>query len=124
MGGNRRPAWEWLIFVVIIVLVVGTVGMSYRSQQRLDKQKALHYQLQLLRSAELLYNSVNKTNPKDLKELAMGKFQLVEENPGRPYLDPPPPLSGDKILDPFGNPYIYDPATGRIRSSTQGYDFW
>ena len=124
MEAKHRPVWEWLVFAAVFVLALTLMGSTWAYQQRVAKQHALHYQLQVLRTAELLYTSINKKMPENLKQLVEGQFSLAGESLGRRYLEHPPLLTGDALLDPFGNPYTYDPKTGWIKSSTPGYDYW
>ena len=124
MEGKKRPVWEIIVLAVILVLTITLVGSTYSSQQKFEKQKNLHHQLQLLRTAVLLYKSVNKTNPIEIAQITEGTFTLPEETLTRHYVEHAPKLSNGKLTDPFGNPYAYDPETGWIKSSTPGYDFW
>ena len=124
MEAKQRPIWEWLVFAAVFVLAFALMGSTYTYQQRVSKQHALHYQLQVLRTAELLYTSINKKMPENLTELVEGQFSLSGESLGRRFIEHPPLLTGGALLDPFGNPYTYDPKTGWIKSSTPGYDYW
>lgn len=125
MDGQKRTTWEWLVFVSVIALSLALLGATYNYRQRFEKQKILQSQLQLLRSAELLYRVVNKSNPPSLKSLIEGSFTLQDKSiSSRSYIDKPPALTNGKLLDPFGNPYSYNPATGWVRSQTRGYEFW
>lgn len=122
--GNKRPVWEWLLLAVIFVFALTLVGSVYKYQVKLDRQRNLHSQLEILRTATLLYKSINKTNPTDLKQLADGTFRLEGDDLERRYIEHPPKTINGKILDPFGNPYLYDSRNGWIKSSTRGYEFW
>lgn len=124
MDTRKRPGWEWTVFVGVIVIAAALVGATYAFQKNSAKQHALHYQLQLLRTAELLYASVNREMPENLEQIAKGTFRLPGDDNTRRYLEHPPMIAGGKLTDPFGNPFTYDPKTGWIKSSTKGYEFW
>lgn len=124
MEGRKRPSWEWLVLIVVLVVSIGLVGATYNSQQKLEQQKSLHYQLQALRTGELLYKSINKTNPMSLEQLVKGSFRLADETQDRHYVEAQMKLAGGKLVDPFGNPYLFDKSSGWIRSTTPGYEAW
>ena len=124
MKTDKRPAWEWIVFIGVIAFSLALVVSTYMFQKNSAKQHALHYQLQLLRTAELLYASVNRELPETLERMAEGTFRLPGDDTTRRYLEYPPMIVGGKIMDPFGNPYTYDPKAGWIKSSTPGYEFW
>lgn len=124
MEGKKRPVWEWLVFAAVLIVAVVLMGSTYSYQQKATKQQALHYQLQVLRTAELLYTAINKKMPESMAELIEGKFSLQEGGPLHPYIEHPPLMVNGQLLDPFGNPYKYDPKTGWIKSTTPGYEFW
>ena len=124
MDEKKRPVWEWLVFVAVIVFAAGMMGSTYNYQQKTAKQHALHYQLQVLRTAELLYVSVNKKLPETLEQLTQEQFSLPGETLTRRFIEHPPMLVDGKLMDPFNNPYSYDPKTGWIKSTTPGYDYW
>lgn len=124
MEKRKRPAWEWLLVVVLVVLTVGLTAATYTYQQRLVKSQALHYQLQLLRTAELLYVAVNKQAPADVGQLIDGTFQLPGDAVVHRFIEHPPMLEEGNLIDPFGNPYRYDARTGWFKSQTPGYEFW
>ncbi|HPQ81785.1 MAG TPA: hypothetical protein PLZ86_08715 [bacterium] len=124
MDARRRPGWEWALFIGVVVLAIALVGTTYAFQKHSAKQHALHYQLQLLRTAELLYLAVNSKLPERLEDVAQGSFRLPGDETTRRYLEHPPMMVGGKLTDPFGNTFTYDPTTGWIKSSTPGYEFW
>ena len=124
MDTRKRPAWEWIVFTAVIILAAFLMGSTYKFQQNSAKQHALHYQLQLLRTAELLYTSVNNKLPDSLKDMAEGTFRLPGDDVTRRYIEHPPMIVAGELLDPFGNPYTYDKKNGWIKSSTKGYEFW
>lgn len=124
MNNRGRALWEWLVFVSVLVVAIALMGSTYSAQQRLLKEKNMHGQLQILRMGEMLYTSVNNVKPNSLKQLVEGTFTLPGDNLARHYIEHPPTLVNGNLLDPFGNPYTYDPVSGWIKSTTPGYEFW
>lgn len=122
MEGKKRPAWEWLVFVVVIGVAVWLVGGTLNSEQKLTQQTNLHYQLEALRTAEVLFKSVNRTNPQTLNQIIEGTFTLPNDRQSRKYVEIPFKMASGKALDPFGNPYVYE--KGWIKSTTPGYEGW
>jgi hypothetical protein len=93
-------------------------------QSRNGKQRALFYQLQILRSAINLYKLINNKNPPNLEAMASGAYKFPGEELARRYIDNAPIDKAGIVVDPFGKAYYYDAATGWIRSATSGYEFW
>lgn len=114
--------------VVIIVLFTFVLTIATFYFQRLvTKQRILFHELRVLRTSVNLYRAVNKRNPKSLNELATATFSFPGENVRRKYLDYRIQKDGAKgtmLIDPFGNPYFYNPEKGWVRSSTKEYKFW
>lgn len=124
MEGKSRAAWEWPVLLVVVVAAVFLLGLTYKHQKDVGLQKNLRYQLGVMRSAEMLYKVVNKSNPENLKKLIEGTYQLPGEPQSRRYIDNPPKMVGGQLLDPFENAYAYNPANGWIKSTTPGYETW
>ena len=64
---------------------------------------------------------------KNLNELATATFHFPGENVQRKYLDYRIQKDGkrsNELIDPFGNPYSYNPQKGWVRSMTKQYEYW
>ncbi len=124
MDVHKRAGWEWLVVFILFIFSASLLGMGFKQYNRLDREKTLYYQLELLRTATLLYKAVNKENPKNLAQLCTDTFRLGADEVSRYYIDPPLPMKEGKVLDPFDLAFAYDPATGYIKSVSPGYSLW
>jgi hypothetical protein len=74
-----------------------------------------------------LYHMLNGRYPADLKELLTKRF-LMPTKEGTifsdQYLKSRALDQNGYPVDPFGQRYLYNPALGRVTSSTRGYENW
>jgi len=119
--------------VLLIVAAALLVAMErFESSGRSLKEKALTMELANMRRALIQHAVLEKRLPGTLAELVDDNMEV-----------PSPGLQGERRiiivgkfveaagrddegrpLDPFGSPYLYDPATGRVWSQTPGYITW
>ncbi len=119
---KKRSTFEVvLISVVVILSLILGVGI-YAGRATVQKRRLLIQELSMLRSAISLYAVINKQLPPDLTELEKNKY--TTENSTKPYLEYLYDDNADMLRDPFGNPYHYDPVSGWVRSTTEGYTRW
>lgn len=124
MDKPRRNSLEYLL-IIAVVLVVGFLVGANIYYQRLDaKQKALYYELQMIRGGINLFKIVQERNPRNLTELAQGVYKFPGEMETKKYLTNVPFGKDGEMIDPFGNPFFYDYKTAWLRSSTSGYEMW
>lgn len=96
----------------IILILIGTLGIYASRILEEARAVALENELSSLRVSLLIHRIYNKSNPENLRELYSVKDYFTAI--GR--LD-----KEGKLLDPFGNTYLYDPRKGIIKSTTQKY---
>jgi len=120
---NRR-AFERIAFVAVALITVGVLIASINFERRISDQKLLFYQLQAIRTSVNLYKSIEKRNPSSLIELDSSRYRFPGDKSDRRFLEIPCGGENAVCLDPFGNPYVYDSATGWVRSSTPEYALW
>ena len=122
MGEVKRSPFEVLVVVVVVALTIVLGASLYAGRTKIEKSNMLINEMSGLRSALLLYKIVNHKNAPDLAMLATTDYNMggVE----RPYIEHVPMNASGKIIDPFGNPYLYDPKSGWVSSSTQGCERW
>lgn len=122
MGVAKRSAYEWILVTIVIVLtVVLGVGL-YSGRDKVAKSKLLIQELAMLRNGAAHYKMINKHPPSSLKELATANYDFGGKQKG--FLESPPLSDNGQIVDPFGNPYGYDPKKGWINSTTRGFEKW
>ncbi len=119
-----KKGYEKCALITIALLTVAVMGVSIYFERQLSNQKAMFFQLQAIRTSVNLYKAINKVTPSLLAVVADEEYKFPNEDIPRRYLSGAAVNDKGQILDPFGNPYFYDPATGWVRSSTSGYEFW
>jgi len=80
------------------------------------------HELAMMRSAILLYKNIEKKNPERLNDLVVQDYEV--EGLRRPFMDRLPMSRDGVYVDPFGNPYKYNPDSGWVSSITPGYERW
>lgn len=146
MRDNKgRTVFETLLALIIVgILLIGAITYIQRAT-KIVKEYALMSELGNIRTSALLYFVVNRKFPDSLKQMVNEKiilpFQDTEAlkkmagNAGiavqtgtiiidRTYLERMATDKEGNILDPFGNPYNYDPRLGKVSSSTPNYGGW
>lgn len=122
-----------VITLVLIGILIGVVIPRYERVARAAQEVALRTELTNIRTSIKLFRLINKRYPESLKEMIEKKVMLPARIGSDAYtgsiyehsylivnaLD-----SEGNILDPFGNRFIYDPRTGEVRTSTEGYEQW
>jgi hypothetical protein len=97
------------------------------------QETALMIELSNLRKAVNFYAMLNSRLPPSLKELLNKKAAVAKSDiEGKDYkiqivgnyVESMTTDLGGHPLDPFGNRYNYDPKTGKVWSSTSGYEKW
>lgn len=128
-GGNKkaRSLIELIITWVAIFIVVGFLISRASILLTSAKEATLTNELSNLRLAVLLYYMLHKTYPDNI-EMLIGKSYKIYARKG-------PMLKGmflnrlkygkdNKLRDPFGKIYLYNPQTGMVKSQTGSYRDW
>lgn len=112
MVSQRLHELSLIILVVVFLGVFCVVGV--RGFGREAKELALRTELEKIRSTVDFFYARNLRYPATLR-------QAMAEGLGRnmALIMPGTDVSGHP-RDPFGRDYLYDPATGRVRSQTPG----
>ena len=122
MVKRRRSYLEMVAIALVVALTVALGAGIYAGRAKSLKSDLLIHELSMMRSSLLVYKIVNRRNAKKLEQLATSSYFVHGDK--RPYIDELPPVRGGKIIDPFGNPYSYDPKTGWVSSATPGFVQW
>jgi len=94
---------EFLIICCIIFILIGTFGIYANRILKEARESALRYELAGFRQHIKLFNILHRRNPGSI-------YEFFGDD--------------DKLVDPFGHVYIYNPIEGEIRSSSSGYENW
>ena len=119
-----RNIIEHIVVIVVVLVVAFLVGANIYYQRLDTRQKALFYQLQIMRNAINLYKIVEKKNPGSLVELGEGMYTFPGDKETKKFLLNAPFNKDGEMVDPFDSVYMYDNRTGWVRSSTNGYEMW
>jgi hypothetical protein len=123
MVPRRRSAYEWVVIggVVALAIIIGAALTSARA--KVEKGNLLVDELQAMRQAIVTFKMIRGAYPDSLSDLTAMTFDAGNGD-GRPYLEGVPEKDKGRLLDPFGSPYVYDPARGWVRSQSPGYERW
>lgn len=132
-GAPGRTVFEALLYVILFFTLILVSVERYYSTIKPVREQALVIELANLRTAVIYFAMLNGRLPESLNELAtkdaiikkraiegaeyrviiVGRFVqgMTMDEAGNP-------------TDPFGNVFLYDRATGRVYSSTKGYERW
>jgi len=123
LSSPRRSSLEKIIFVVLLIVIGALSGRAYMVEQKLIKQRQLSNELNLMRNAIHLYQMLKKKNPENILSLAFETYQM---GPGKPRRFLPTLKIDDNQhpIDPFGNPYDYNPKKAWVKSTTHSFENW
>ncbi|MBI5236130.1 MAG: hypothetical protein HY886_07775 [Deltaproteobacteria bacterium] len=130
---NGRTILETMLILAGIGILLLLFVDRFYSSVRPIKEIAIRMELANLRSAVNNYALYNKKLPGTLQELfekkaASPKHSIEGEEfsiefHGK-YVEGMTTDNDGVPLDPFGNRYSLDAKTGRVRSTTKGYETW
>lgn len=127
-----RSVFEALLALALIAAIVMLAIERFGSSERSLKEKALTIELGNLRRAVVHHAMLEKELPGALSELVTGNIEIPSPDfqgerkivvVGR-FVEAASVDKEGRPLDPFGGAYGYDPATGRVWSSTPEYGNW
>lgn len=119
---KKKRTGQIILLLIIAVIGAVVVGVRLHLSAKMANEEALLQQLGTVRMSVELYLKLNSKFPLDLKTLTTEKYTIKDN---RSFY-----LVGVKVdkdghpLDSFGNKFEYDPASGRVWTSTKGYGNW
>ena len=133
-----RNHWGFTILDALITLCVigvlfGIFVPKYQRMAQEAQETALRSGLFNIRSSVRLFRTFNGRNPRSLEEMIEKKVILpartgTDAATGsffeQKYLMDHAVDKKGRIMDPFGNPLVYDPLGGAVRTTTEGYESW
>ncbi len=119
---KKRRRWEITAILLVVALAASIFGYRSYVAGKSAKEDALMMELRSLRTAVQLYVTVNKNVPGDLTVLATQKYTLGDRSGD--YLTGIKLNKDNNPVDAFGNVFSYDKATGKVGSTTKGYENW
>lgn len=140
---SGRTIFESLLVVTLISTLIGGTGFEVQRIDRQVREVALRWELRNLRSAVALYSFMNSRMPRTLHEVLekgyiepfrrdvklghvrVEEFQLRLKHFISPQVIQEMGVDDEgNILDPFGNRYLFDVESGRLFTTTEGYESW
>ena len=118
---------DTLIALVLISIMIGVLIPRYQRIAQEAQETTLKIGLGNIRKGIMAYVLINQRLPTDLRNLLKERIILpVREDTifTTEYLRTLALDSEGFPVDSFGNRYAYDPKTGRVNSTTQGYETW
>lgn len=120
-------ALEALIALCLIGLLIGVLVSKSQQVTKEAQETAVRAELANIRKGITLFKIINERNPQSLNELMekdvllpVGSDSLFNQK----YLTANAIDTKGNILDAFGNPFIYDFVSGKVRTATAGYERW
>ncbi|NLK61872.1 MAG: hypothetical protein GX287_00300 [Fusobacteria bacterium] len=112
-----------IIIVIFLVSLVWYYGFdSYKKMLIRTKEVSLAMELKIIRQSVYIYVIKYHKYPDNLKELEKKKIIIFNEKfESQKYIKNKRALENGILLDPFGNPYIYNNKNGDVKSSTKNY---
>lgn len=141
-GCSGYGVTETAIVVIAVAVLIAIVVIHYGRGINKTRDTAIRSEIATLRNTINLFSAVNGRCPSNLRELLKTEFAL-------PYRTGPSEVTKGKdskfrieekiffkpeylasyaldeegnILDPFGNPYVYEPSTCSVHALTSGYE--
>lgn len=141
MNERGRTLFEALLVIILGSILLVVAINTFIGNARIAKETALRYELGNIRMAIVLYIVHHRRYPESLNELINREYLLPSGEQksvaaggeviyeaksviSRPYLEMAAVDKKGNPIDPFGNPYIYDSKSGRVKTSTKNYERW
>lgn len=118
---------DTLVALILISILIGVAISKYQGMVQEGREVALQVSLVNLRKAVAVYQLTRQSAPGSLKELITERYvvPMKEDTVFSDRYVKLAALDADGYpIDPFGNRYGYDPATGVVRPTTRGYESW
>jgi competence protein ComGC len=121
-----------VITLCLIGILIGVVIPKYQRVAREAREAALRTELSNIRISIRLFTMLNGRHPASLGEMIEKKVMLPARIGGgytgsifkESYLMKNAVDAEGNKVDAYGNPFLYDPQRGEVRSSTKGYENW
>jgi competence protein ComGC len=123
-----RTLFETLLVTIFIGIFLFVAIERLLISIRQTKEVALAIELSNIRRAVGFYMMTKGKLPDSLKQLVKEQIVVPKQDVlitlDWSYIRDMSLDNEGYILDPFGNRFLYDPKTGRVRAGTKGYELW
>lgn len=122
-----------LITLCLIGILIGVLIPKFQRVAREAQETAVKAELANIRTGIALFKIIKERNPRSLNELIekdmmlparIGTDVYSESIFKHKYLMANAVDAKGNILDAFGNPFLYDSVSGKVRATTEGYENW
>ena len=120
---KERHVIEKAAFVIVFVVLFVFMAVTFVKEREVVKAKRLYSELTMLRNGINTFKIMEKKNPDNLIELASSIYTVPDSKVNYRYVDHLM-VTGNEVMDPFGNSFVYNPANGWVSSTTEGYTEW
>jgi Tfp pilus assembly protein PilE len=122
-----------VISLCLIGILICIVFPKFQQVAKEARETAVKAELVNIRRAVALFRILNERNPESLNELIQKDVLFPARIGPNPYsgsffkqkylMANAVDAKGNK-LDAFGNPFLYDSESGKVRPTTEGYENW
>ena len=124
MKETNRGGIERIVLLILFLGMLALVTVTFMKERTVTKQKSLYHELAILRQGVSTFQIIEKKYPKSLIELAMATYKIPGEISNYKYVQMVEIGEDSTEVDPFKNPYKYNPSNGWVKSTTPGYTDW
>lgn len=123
-----RTLFETLLVTIFIAIFLFVAIERLLISIRQTKEVALAIELSNIRRAVGFYMMTKGKLPDSLNQLVKEQIVVPKQDVlitlDWSYIQDMSSDNEGYLLDPFGNRFLYDSKTGRVRAGTKGYELW
>ena len=126
MNTSGRTTFETLLITSLVGILLVVAISNFLTSVRLVREVALRSELGNIRTAIILYITLNRRYPESLRDMVREGYTLPTGSGliKYKYIERMAVDKDGNLLDTFGNPFSYERKTGWVKSSTKGYGSW
>lgn len=125
-GQAGRTTFETLLITSLVGILLVIAISNFLTSVRLVREVALRSELGNIRTAVILYITLNRRYPESLRDMIREGYTLPTGSGliKYKYIEGMAVDKDGNLLDTFGAPFTYESRTGWVKSSTKGYESW
>jgi len=127
-GQQGRTLLESLLVLIMVAFFLLIAVEKFWTSAYMAREAALNIELANIRRAVNLYIITKGKLPESLKQLVKEQIVIPKHDVlvrmEWPYIQNMSLDNEGYPLDPFGNRFVYDAKSGKVKSGTKGYEMW
>ena len=125
-GQAGRTTFETLLITSLVGILLVIAISNFLTSVRLVREVALRSELGHIRTAVIIYITVNRRYPVSLRDMVREGYTLPTGSGliKYKYIEGMAVDKDGNLLDTFGAPFTYESETGWVKSSSEGYESW